>query len=59
MKDIEKERYYYGEWKDGLPEGKGLFYEPSKLLFNGVFQNGVPTGPAKIKFIDSLSEFEG
>jgi hypothetical protein len=45
------DRYYYGNWKDGMPEGEAFFYEPQKLIFKGNFSHGVPTGPAKIDFI--------
>jgi hypothetical protein len=51
MKHNFLDRYYYGSWKEGMPEGEAFFYEPQKLIFKGNFYHGVPTGPAKIDFI--------
>lgn len=59
MKHKQENRYYYGDWKNGVPVGKGLFYEPSKLIFDGTFVEGIPEGFARIKFIEGASEFEG
>lgn len=51
MKHKNKNRYYYGTWKDNLPEGQVLIYEPEKILFSGNFHKGLPEGKANIKFI--------
>lgn len=59
MKHRDYDRYYYGKWDNGVPEGRGLLYEPGKLLFNGDFHKGLPEGRANIKFIDQLCEYEG
>lgn len=59
MKHKEYNRYYYGTWNDGIPEGNALFYEPEKIIFTGHFHNGLPEGKANIKFIQEGCEFDG
>lgn len=42
MKHKDQNRYYYGDWRNGVPNGKAFFYEPDKLIFDGNFVDGVP-----------------
>ncbi len=59
MKHKSLERYYYGDWDKGMPEGKGVIYEPSSIWFSGNFHNGLPEGPAQINFVQEGCNYEG
>lgn len=43
---LEQENLYNafkGEWNDGKPNGKGIFYDnKSKIMFEGLFKDGFP-----------------
>ena len=56
-KDIN--RFYVGDWKEGVPEGQAFIYEPERILFNGKFEHGMPNGHAQIRFIQDGCDFEG
>lgn len=42
---------YFGQWKDGAPEGRGFMYDPDKSLYEGSFKNGAKDGRARIVFL--------
>lgn len=58
-KNFRINRYYYGDWGGGTPQGRGILYEPGKILIDANFSSGVPGSPAKIIFINKNSEYEG
>lgn len=46
------ERYYWGGWSNGKPNGKGIFYEcePQKILYYEGEVVGQPNGRGKLDF---------
>lgn len=58
-KNFKINRYFYGNWINGLPEGRGIIYEPNKILVDSCFRFGEPYGYSKIIFINKNSEYEG
>ena len=48
-------RIYYGEVKDGLPNGKGRMYIESRDTYDGEFKNGVFHGKGKYYLAGRLS----
>ncbi len=58
-KNYNNHTYYYGDWMNGLPKGRGVFYQPLRILIDGNFDDGVPNGRAKIFFILKNSLYEG
>jgi hypothetical protein len=51
-KNYKNNRYYYGNWFQGLPSGKGIIYQPNSILIDSFFHQGTATGQSKIIFID-------
>lgn len=43
--------YFYGDWVNGLPQGRAVLYQPLRILIDGDFVDGVPNGRARIIFI--------
>ena len=48
MRHKFENKYFIGDWNEGKPEGKGIFYEPNNILYDGDFKNGLFLGEAKI-----------
>lgn len=49
---------YYGQWKEGLPDGRGFLYSPHSCLYEGSWKDGVKNGRARMIFTES-HVFEG
>lgn len=49
---------YKGEWKDGLPHGKGRCVYVDGSIYDGRWENGQPHGPGKKENLDS-SYYDG
>ena len=53
---IDKGKYetrthkYEGEFKDGVPHGKGRLIINNEILLEGIFENGLPNGEGKITY---------
>ena len=53
---IDKGRYetnthkYEGEFKDGVPHGKGRLIINNEILLEGIFKNGLPNGKGKLTY---------
>jgi hypothetical protein len=53
-------RVYEGYWKDDLRHGEGKEYREGDLVFEGIWNKGVPwTGSGKVFSEDKKSEFRG
>ena len=52
MKHKYQDRFYYGNWKDNVPNGRGFLYEPGHLFYDGQFEGGMPSGKSTVRFLD-------
>lgn len=43
---------YYGQWGNGVPDGRGFLYSPHSRLFEGSWKEGMKCGRARIIFPD-------
>lgn len=58
-KNANTNKYFYGDWHNNLPQGKGVLYQPNKILIDSFFVGGLPNGQSKVIFIDKNSEYVG
>lgn len=58
-KDLKTNQYFYGDWAQGLPNGRGILYQPNRKLIESNFVNGMPCGHGRIIFIDKKRKYEG
>jgi hypothetical protein len=42
---------YFGQWKNGVPEGRGFIYSPDKYLYEGSWKKGAKDGRARVVFL--------
>ena len=49
---------YYGEYKDGIPNGYGLFKDSHKTTYEGYFKKNILNGISEIKYSDG-SYYQG
>ncbi len=55
-KYIDKGKYetrthkYEGEFKDGVPHGKGRLIINNEIILEGIFENGLPNGEGKLTY---------
>lgn len=52
---MQTNKFYYGDWQNNLPEGKGVLYQPNKILIDSNFVAGSPNGQSMIIFIEKNS----
>ena len=57
MKHKTSEKYFVGNWNQGMPENKGLIYVPLVYIFEGYFREGLPFGFCKVKLLETDCEF--
>jgi hypothetical protein len=48
-----------GNWADGRPSGKGIFYEPKEIIYWGNFIHGYPDGKGKLVLISINYIYQG
>lgn len=56
---MNNNKYFYGDWDNNLPQGRGVLYQPNKVLIDSHFVAGIPNGQSKVIFIDKNSEYVG
>ena len=54
----EFNNHFYGEYKDGIPNGYGLFKDTHKVTYEGYFKKNILNGICEIKYTDG-SYYQG
>ena len=49
MKHKYENKYFMGDWNKGLPNGRGIYYDPEAIFYDGEFKEGAFEGDAKVK----------
>ena len=59
MRHKFENKYFLGDWNEGKPNGKGIYYDPNNILYKGDFEKGLLMGEAEVHLLKKNCLYEG